>query len=304
MGMSKFDELLRQIPQIGLAYHGQTILENTHRNARRIGRTLRDVSPDHRPACVLSAGPSLYRGSTLPRLAEGQEAITIVATDGAYIQCLKAGIEPDWVVTIDPHPTRIAVLFGAESQDDYFKRTRADHGFEQEKENRELVDAHPANLVIATSAPQSVVDRTEKFNRFWFVPLVDDPDEAGLTRSMCQSTGAPALNTGGTVGTAAWAFAHQILKSTDIAVVGMDFGYPVGTAIEHTQEWKLTGGDPDLYPRRGDYYTSPTYEFYRLGLMDLLEAADARITNCSEGGLLDGDRVKRMKLEEWLASSS
>jgi hypothetical protein len=91
-----------------------------------------------------------------------------------------------------------------------------------------------------------------------------------------------------------------------MAVVGMDFGYPIGTPLENTQEWKLTGGDPDLYPQfpeRG-YYSSPTYWWYRQNMLDLLEAADARITNCSGAGLLYGDRVDEMSLEAWLKSSS
>jgi len=230
----------------------------------------------------------------------------VVATDGAYIQCLKRGIKPDWVITIDPHPTRIAVLFGAESKDDYFERTRADHGFAALESNRRLIDANRAPLVIACSAPQSVVERTAAFERYWFVPLVDDPAHAGLTSQMVDATGAPALNTGGTVGTAAWVFARCVLGSPDIAIVGCDFGYPIGTPLANTQEAKLTGCDPMLYPgfpERG-YYTSPTYWWYRQNMLDLLDAADATITNCSGAGLLYGERVREMKLEEWLASSS
>jgi hypothetical protein len=166
------------------------------------------------------------------------------------------------------------------------------------------VDKHRTPLVIACSAPQSVVERTAAFDRYWFAPLVDDPENDGLTKAMVDETGAPALNTGGTVGTAAWAFAHCILGAPDIAVVGMDFGYPIGTPLENTQEWKLTGGDPELYPRMGEYFTSPTYWWYRGNFLDLLDAADAKVTNCSDGGLLDGPRVQRMKLEQWLASSS
>lgn len=304
---SRFDELVSQITQIGLEHHAQTLLENTRRNAASVHRTIRDVRPVRNSrSLVVSAGPSLYRQEILARLARVERRPIVVATDGAYIQCLKAGIVPDWVVTIDPHPTRIAVLFGADSQDDYFDRTRADHGFERAQSNRPLVDEHRAPLVIASSAPQSVVERTARFDRYWFVPLVDDPEDAGLTSAMVEATGAPALNTGGTVGTAAWAFAHAVLKSPDIAVVGMDFGYPQGTPLENTQEWNLTGGDPELYPQfpeRG-YYSSPTYWWYRQNFLDLLEAADARVTNCSGAGLLYGDRIEEMRLEEWINKSA
>jgi hypothetical protein len=174
------------------------------------------------------------------------------------------------------------------------------------KENRALVDANRVPIVMASSAPETVVECSKAFDRYWFVPLVDDPEHEGLTRQMVDATGAPALNTGGTVGTAAWAFSHCVLKSKDVAVVGMDFGYPTDTPLKNTQEWNLTGGDPDLYPQfpeRG-YYSSPTYFWYRQNFLDLLEAADARVTNCSGAGLLYGDRVDEMGLETWLKSSS
>lgn len=304
---SRFNELVAQIPQIGRNHHAETILENSRRNAPFIEKTIRDAGRDSRPCLVVSAGPSLYFSRSLYRLRgfTGQ----VVATDSAYIQCLKAGIEPDYVVTIDPHPTRIAVLFGATSQDDYFERARADHGFEQAEENQRLVDENRTKLVIACSAPESVVERTKDFERYWFAPLVDDPDAEGLTKQMVELTQIPALNTGGTVGSAAWAFAHLVLKAEKIAVVGMDFGYQLGTPLKNTQEWNLLKGEQNIsefYPvlkgHWGDAYTSPTYYWYRQNFLDLLKAADARVTNCTEGGLLHGESVDCMGLEEWLAS--
>lgn len=314
---SKFDDLQERITQIGLEHHAATLIENTRRNVPCIHRSIRDIARNDGPVLVISAGPSLYRQSVLARLHGAKRYATIVATDGAYIQCLKAGIVPEWVVTIDPHPTRIVRWFGDPDYernsegDDYFKRQDLDPSFRendraQNAANIELVDRRPVPLVIGTSAPRNVVARTSQFERYWFAPLVDDPDAPGITQALIAATGCPALNTGGTVGTAAWAFSSQVLRGADIAVVGMDFGYPPGTDLKHTQEWNLTGGDPDLYPPMGDkgWFTSPTYYWYRQNMLDLLDAADATITNCSEGGLLDGERVKRMKLEEWLASSS
>lgn len=313
----KFDELVSRIAQIGLEHHAQTLLENSRRNAPLISRTVREVAPNVAPALVISAGPSLYRQCILARLAgdEKHKQVTIIATDGAYIQCLKAGIKPDWVITIDPHPTRIVRWFGDHDYernnagDDYFSRQDLDirmrgASAQENEANIALVDANFVKLAICSSAPANLVARTSAFDRYWFAPLVDSPDEPGLTRQICDATGLPALNTGGTVGTASWVFAHQVLGSSSIAVVGMDFGYPIGTPLENTQEWNLTGGDPDLYPKHGDYYTSPTYWWYRSNFLDLLYAADATVTNCSEAGLLYGDRVRQMKLEEWLKSSS
>lgn len=317
---NRFHELVGQISQIGYDYHAQTILKNSSRNAAHVQRTIREVPQDLRRCVVVSAGPSLYRNRSLEKLAGFSGCV--VATDGAYIRCLKSGIRPDWVVTIDPHPTRIVRWFGDpdweehSKEDDYFSRQDLDVAFRQaskeiNESNKSLVDksASGTKLVAATVCSQALVQRVlaAKFEIYWAVPLVDDPDSDGLTRKMCEATKAPALNTGGTVGTAAWAFAHQILGSKDIAVVGMDFGYPIERPLQETQEWNLLKDKPDVqdfYPKMlgvwGECYTSPTYWWYRQNFLDLLEAADARITNCTEGGLLFGDRVDCTSLESWL----
>lgn len=304
MTLSKFEDLVARIPDIGIAHHKDTLLENTRRNAEIVKAegSIREVKSETAPCLVISAGPSLRRGGILERL-KGFDG-TVIAADGAYIACLRAGIRPHYVVTIDPHPTRIVRWFGdpAHLHDEYFERqdlaTMTENGGDIE-----LVDRNLSPLIIACSAPWSVVERTAAFDRYWFAPLVDSP-ESGITKEMIGLTCLPALNTGGTVGTAAWCFAHAILRSKNIAVVGMDFGYPADTPLERTQEFNLTGGDPAMYPQHGDYYTSPTYWWYRQNFLELLDAADATVTNCSGTGLLDGERVRRMELEEWLAYCS
>jgi hypothetical protein len=313
-----FDEQVAAITQTGLEWHRETLLRNSFRNAAHITRTIRDIAPNTAPALVVSAGPSLYRERILSRI--GTFHGTIIATDGAYIQCLKAGITPDWVITLDPHPTRMVRWFGdpdfAENMkgDDYFARQDLDVAFrnsaaDANAENIRLVDNHKTSLVIATTSPENVVARTQAFNRHWFVPLVDSPRIKGtLTRIMCAATGCPALNTGGTVGTAAWSFAHQVLKSPNIACVGMDFGYYKDTTLDKTQSWHMLGGDKAMYPTEqghwGEAFTDPTYFWYRENFRDLLKAADARVTNCSGAGLFYGERVDCMDLETWLSNAN
>lgn len=315
--MTRFQSLLEKIPQMGLEHHRQTLLENSRRNVPYITRTIREIAKDPRPALIVSAGPSLYREKILSRIKGFKGCL--IATDGAYIQCLKAGLRPDWVMTIDPHPTRIVRWFGdpswEETEDDYFRRQdldldfREDSGAENQK-NIALVDANRTNLVMGSASPQNVVLRTQAFQRFWFAPLVDDPHEEGITSDITSETNLPALNTGGTVGTCAWVFAHQILKSPSIAVVGMDFGYYMDTPFRETQEWNLLKDEirvQDFYPWHighwGPCYASPTYHWYLGNFLDLLEASDSRVTNCSGHGLLQGKRVDCMELEQWLASS-
>lgn len=320
----KFNDLLARIPQIGFEHHAATLLENTRRNGQAIRNehSIRDCKPSYGPCIIASAGPSLYRQRILARLAEARFTGTLVATDGAYIQCLKAGLQPDWVVTIDPHPTRIVRWFGDpdlesnQANDDYFARQDLDVSFrkdaiQQNKRNILLVDGNETSLVVATSAPENVVSRTARFARYWFAPLVDEPTTEGLTSQMVELTSCPALNTGGTVGTSAWVFTHQVLRADRIAVVGMDFGYPMDTPLENTQEWNLLKDDPDiasLYPRQvgywGECYTSPTYFFYLQAFKELLQASGSRISNCTEGGILCGDGIDCMPIEQWLIKNS
>ena len=313
-----FAELVASLPQTGLDWHRETILENSRRNAEHVVYTIRDLPRRPAPCLVISAGPSLVRERILARIPKGFKG-TIVAADGAYIQCLKAGIVPDFVMTLDPHPTRVVRWFGDphldlnSEQDDYFQRQDLDVSFRansaaENARNIALVDANRAARVISSTSPANVVQRTALHPKFWFSPLVDSPVDGSLTKQMVEITGLPALNTGGTVGTAAWVFAHAILQSEKIAVVGMDFGYYPHTPLKQTQSWHMLGGDLQYYPASmghwGAAFTDPTYAWYLQNMLDLLKAADARIVNCSGAGLLQGDRVDCMELEDWLSSFS
>lgn len=317
----KFAELVNEITSIGFDWHRDTIIANTLANAPRIERTIREIEPDPRPCLIISAGPSLYKQNILKRLW-GKFLGNIVATDGAYIQCLKAGIVPDYVITLDPHPTRMVRWFGdpdfskKSDGDDYFERQDLDINFRENAakandQNIEFVNgnAYASKFIVATTAPENVVERLFAAGAvpYWFTPLVDKPTEGSLTRQMVDASGCPALNTGGTVGTAAWVFAHSILRSQNIACVGMDFGYSMATPFKETQSYNMLKDYENMsefYPHFtgywGEAYTDPTYWWYRENFLDLLKANKARVINCSGAGLLFGPHVGCMELEQWL----
>jgi len=319
----KFYELVNEITKIGYQHHRETILENSKRNLPHIQQTVRDLKGmGLTRAIVVSAGPSLYRGKILQRIRDSGFVGDIIAIDGSYIQCLKAGVEPDYVLTLDPHPTRMVRWFGDPdfeanmNGDDYFARQDLDvdfrkNSFQENAKNIALVDEHKTKIVICSSSPQNVVQRTMAFEQFWFAPLVDNPQSDGITKGITESTGLPAFNTGGTVGTAAWVFAHSILGCKDIAIVGMDLGYSMDTPFHQTQSYNmLKQYEPihEFFPHftspYGECYTDPTYFWYRENFLELLKENNATVTNCSGAGMLFGDGVKNVELEEWLASSS
>lgn len=320
----KFAELVNEISGIGLQWHRDTILRNTTENSEGIEKTIREIEPDARAALIVSAGPSLYRQNILKRIW-GRFLGNVIATDGAYIQCLKAGIVPDYVITLDPHPTRMVRWFGDpdfaknSEGDDYFERQDLDIAFRENaaranEQNIELVNEHAfrSKFIVCTTAPRNVVERLNAAGvvPYWFAPLVDNGPES-LTKQMTEISGCPAINTGGTVGTAAWVFAHSILRSGQIAVVGMDFGYAMDTPFEQTQSYNMLKqyeNIAEFYPHFSGYwgeaYTDPTYWWYRENFLDLLNANKARVINCSGEGLLFGPHVGCMDLEQWLAFSS
>lgn len=319
-----FLRLVADIPRIGRDWHAKAIVRHTEDNSAHIKRegTIREIPPmADADVLVVSAGPSLYRLRMLVRIASLPHPPVIVAVDGSYVQCLRAGIFPDYVLTLDPHPTRIVRWFGDpdfvahSAGDDYFARQDLDEAFRADAgsvnaENIALVDKWRgfSSLVIASTAPENVVRRTQDFRRYWFAPLVDNPHRAeSLTRRICKHTGLPALNTGGTVGTAAIMFTHCILRARRIAAVGMDLGYAADTPLERTQSWNMLKDRADvrdLYPRVqhpqwGECYTDPTYAWYAQNLKALLKSAGRTLYNCTGGGALYGPHIECCEVEEW-----
>ncbi len=329
-----FDGLVNDITDIGYEWHKDLIVQNSANNVPYMDETLKALNHPGADktdsAIVISAGPSLHYNDSLSLLAASDYNGTIVAIDGSYVKCLKAGVIPDYVITLDPHPTRIVRWFGDldfeknMAGDDYFSRQDLDMDFRenslrQNQENIELVNryAGQSKLIIASTAPANLVQRARQagFDMYWWMPLVDNPDSAGsLTRKMYNLTKLPAINTGGNVGTAAWVFAQFWLKIKNIAVVGMDLGYRQDLPYNMTQGYpelvQMLGAEnvgSDLFPvienpDSGEaYYTDPTYFWYRKNTLDLIANSGATLYNCTGGGILFGDGVIAMTLQQFLS---
>lgn len=327
-----FQELAGEITSIGLDWHAEVILENSKWNKQFISKTIKDVP---RPAAekgasaiIISAGPSLYKNNILARIMDSGYRGTIIAIDGSYVRCIKANLEPDYVLTLDPHPNRIVRWFGDPDfernleGDDYFSRQDLDIAFrtnsiDENRRNIALVDQHGRGrkLIMCSAAPRNVVERTKAvgFDTYWWAPLVDNPDKPeSLTRAIVRETRLPAMNTGGTVGTAAWVFALTVLKIPRIAVVGMDLGYyKADTSYFQTQTYYTlrdrVGEDnmqdyfPEFsYPGSDEvFYTDPTYFWYRSNILDLIAASGTTVFNCTGGGTLSGPGVECMEVEDF-----
>jgi hypothetical protein len=306
-------------------------LANAEGNRLRIARSILDLGEmqlgDGDTAIVVGAGPSLQRRRSLERLRASGFAGTIVAADGALGACLRVGLVPHVVVSVDPHPERIVRWFGDPAlteapADDYFRRQEMDP-VQREDELRanralvELVDAYGPKIkvAVATSAAPAVVERCEqaRMELYWWNPMYDDYDKPGsLSRRLWEDNGLPCLNGGGNVGTAAWVLTHAVLGKVRIGLVGMDFGYAPGTAYEKTQYYpelvQLLGNRvTEAYthvpnPYTGEtWFCDPAYLWFRDVFLATVRQAGCDTLNCTEGGILFGDGIEFVPLDEFLA---
>lgn len=303
---------------------------NAEINAPRIARSVVELSATPlgagSTAIVVGAGPSLRRRQSLERLARSGFRGAVIASDGALGACLRSGVVPHVVVSVDPHPGRIVRWFGdpsltRPSDDDYFRRQEMDpeHARDEVTANRELldlVDAHGPRIkaAIATSASPAVVDRCAKvgMDLYWWNPMYDDYDVPNsVSRRLHAMNGLPCLNGGGNVGTAAWVLAHAVLGKTRLGLIGMDLGYPADMPYTKTQYY------PELRELLGDriaeafvhvanpltgegWYCDPSYYWFRDVLLEMAAEAGCVTVNCTEGGILFGPNVELSTLEEFL----
>ncbi len=304
-------------------------LRHAEGNLPYIARTIRDLDLDGlrgRSAIVVAAGPSLHGHETARRIRAARYPGVVVAADGALGYCLRNGLVPTFVVSLDPHPTRIVRWFGdpeLESRlpDDYFRRQDLDPhlGRNEADRNRELlalVNHHGpgVNAILSTSVAPTVTRRVLQAGMpiYWWNPIYDDWDKPNShTRQIFEMNRVPCMVTGGNCGTAAWVFVSAVLGCARVAVVGMDLSYPPGTPLTSTQYYTELC---DLYGDRvaeayiqvwnpylqETWFTDPTYWWYRESFLELAAQSPSTTYNCTEGGLLFGDAVQWMSLDDFL----
>ncbi|HZS12949.1 MAG TPA: 6-hydroxymethylpterin diphosphokinase MptE-like protein [Nitrospirales bacterium] len=302
-------------------------------NVPYMKRSLLDVprpAGKGRSAIAMSAGPSLHRRRTIERIKASSYCGvgTLVVADGALGYCLRHGVVPDYVVTVDPHPSWIIRWFGdpelkSRPDDDYFRRQDLDPALntreiERNEELIELVNRYgpQINVIIATCVAPNVTRRCLDAGMplYWWNPICDDYDDPhGHTRKLHALTGMPCMVTGGNCGASAWIFANGILEGDPVALVGMDLGYAPGTALRRTQyyhelikfysEEQLEAEYVQLHnPHLNEtWFTDPTYYWYRQCLMDVVAQSGWTLINCTEGGTVFGDGVVWQGLDVFIA---
>lgn len=328
-------QLVQKMEELTWDRHGPMGVENARRNlsVKDRGASLaalrREQIGEGDSAVVIAAGPSMKLNDPAKLLLERDYKGAVITTESALLYCLRQGLVPDLTVTLDPHATRIVRWFGDPhlcddklSADDYFARQDMDQAFADEKaanrEILELLNKHGPKIRIAlsTSASKAVVDRVLETGMkiYWWNPMFDDPDKPGsITAELMAANGFPCVNAGGNVGSAAWMMAGEALGKLKVAVTGMDFSYYSETPYEKTQYYKeaaaLVGVEnlDSIFIRifnphiNAWFYTDPAYMWYRESLLEMVGEADYQTFNCTDGGILFGDKVTVCPLAEFLS---
>mgnify|MGYP001618136739 FL=1 len=261
------------------------------------------------PALVVGRGPSIFRNKHLELLAEKGFKGTVIATDGALLECLRRGVVPQYVVSVDGNREKIVQWY-----DD------------------PLVDRHGSRItaILCCMVAHNVVERIEKAGMpyCWFNPQFDDwRKNDSFTRIQMLMTaterhpnGCPNVGCGGNAGTTAWVFAWALLRRSPVGLIGIDMGYYADTPLEETAYYRQlmagTKGDAGLvsqaYSKMFNPYfnvevmTDPVFRQYRASWLRLLKDIPPmiRTVNCSEGGcFFTDDRsvpLEYMKLSEFL----
>lgn len=315
------DATLKKTAELGFLH--------ARKNVPYIKRTIRELKYRvGKPAIVISAGPSLHKRESLQIIKRANFTGRIVAVDGSLGHCLRNGIVPDFVLTVDPHPHRIVRWFGdtrlaQRPEDDYFRRQDLDPVLNRDefKRNQELIQlvnkyGPKIKVIISTSVTPDITERCQQagMELYWWSPLYDDyEDPNSYSRKISRITRVPCMVTGGNCGTSAWVFTHTILKSPKIILVGMDFSYSPGTRVENTQYYEIL---KEIFPRdpakglikvynpylKNTWLTDPAYYWYSKSFIEMANIAPCKTYNCTEGGILFGRGVKFLPLSKALAT--
>jgi len=328
-------ELVQNMQNLTAIKSIDTAIKNTKRNLEFPGQSILDLPktiPDKKfhSAIVVGAGPSLHINNSVKKIIESNYTGLIICSDGAFPHCLRNGLIPDIVVTLDPHPTRIVRWFGDTNlneennlKDDYFRKQDLDPelGKEEISKNNKLIRTvnklgKKITVAIATCVDISVTIRCKEANMniYWWNPLYDEINtENSISRYVNSLNSYPCLATGGNTGTSSWVLAKSILEIDKIALIGMDFGYAPGTSLDKTQYYKelnqLFGNKTgDAYIEiinpytKEKWITDPTYYWYKEKFLDLANNTNSTTYNCTEGGILFGKGVDFIKLDNFLNS--
>jgi len=211
---------------------------------------------DYRPVLLVSAGPSLIK--QLPILQKYKELFTIIAATATYPNLHKYGIEPDYLIAVDPT-------------------------------NKSVWDGNTSSKIILDVGcdPATVWSAPEKTMLCAHAPIVVDLlEKIGVDIDL--------LPTGGSVATSAYNVARR-LGSNPIVMIGQDLaysngqkrteGYAFDAAVRINQMSEKPTFSIDAYGGQGKVETDGALLLFKTWFENEFSlASDVTIFNCTEGG--------------------
>jgi hypothetical protein len=278
--------------------------------------------PEH--AIVIAKGPSLFRHDYIGKIRRAlleKKRLMIFCVDVAVPYCLRDGLVPDIVVTVDPS-IKILRAFGdseglSEREGDYSLYRYNPHeknGMISCDEIMMLLDAYGSSLTVAISiyTHRKVYERLKQVGAriYQFFPMSDD--ESYMTEIWKQHPDLVALSCGGNVGTAAYNLA-RFMERKSICLCALDLSYAPNTPLNETVYYPLVKDKPELADRlfipirnphlNETWFTDTVFLSYaHVTLRMIEEAAKSGIetVNATGGGIVFGPNVKWLNLDEWL----
>jgi hypothetical protein len=284
------------------------------------GKSAKDLDPTNNSqynsnvhsAIVIGSGPSVKKKGHLESLANSNYKDSVVCCDSALIKVLKSGITPDkfprfYVVTIDTDE-KIAKYYDDPIVDKYGKQI---HG------------------IFSTMVNPQVVKRAKQggVKIYWLHALFDYHEGkksfnqiAALMVRAKKNSGLPAIQTGGNVGTSSWFIAWQILKCSNVALIGINHSW------EEEDSWQLItshGSDsvkiqiekdsPEakrLFPLvhnpefDSNCILDPLFQYYSSALKDFIKRSPSWVNtiNATEGGCIFGERIRCISFKDFLST--
>ena len=265
-----------------------------------------DSMPKHigKSAIIVGAGQSAVKHDHYRMIAESdfqKNGGIVISTSHSLLDCLEAGLIPDITATIDG---------------DMILSNFIDHDLV-----RKYMDkiAH----VFTTSIHPKMLETWTGKNKYFFRSVIPQdliPNVENFLGIMLPDV--PLLNTTGNCGGFCYCLASY-LGCTTIGFVGMDLGYTkdypyedteywaaymasVGTAYESVEQMKsICYIDYHNKAHDIDCYTDFVYNTFAKSILAYIKIQQSitpaqRVINATEGGVLEGDNIEGMTLENFL----
>jgi len=246
-------------------------------------------------AIVVGAGPS-FRDKNHIEILKKAKGKTIISTDLMLIPLLKAGITPDFVVSID----------GLEKVAELYDNPLV---------NKKIATKAIFAVTVAPSVPTVFPNEI-----YFYTPMVDDINQPiSATNAISYLTKTSIIESGGNVGITCINVAYY-LGYKNIICTGLNLGYSTQNDIKESSHYQdIKQEDPsmnidkymDLFVIEGynpgfnvKYYTDLSW---KPQIDNVLERAKKmfkegiNLINATEGGVLHGEGITCMKLEEALS---